>query len=196
MTRWLLIVFVLLCAAGASLACPVRARRAVVVNRNVVVARKVVAVETAAVAVFAPVALAVPAYGAAYVPAAAPAPAAGVNAEVVAALKAIAARLEALEKGTTAPPMKSAEDAPGTPAPAPAADVLPLFRSKCASCHEARVSGTKGGKFTLLSGAALAPLTDRQLRRIGSQTYTGAMPRGGKLTDEEVARIQEWLDSK
>jgi mono/diheme cytochrome c family protein len=187
MKRHLLAVALLLVLGGSALATCVVRRRAVVVKK--------VAVVTPAVAVFSPVAVAVPAYGAAYAP-----PAATAQADLKAvldALKAIDARLKALESGVRPGPVIPPRAVPAADgeAAAPAAP-LALFQAKCARCHEAKVSATAGGGFTLLSGDALAPLNDRQLRKIGTMTYSGKMPKGDKLSDQAVGTIQEWLDSK
>lgn len=98
--------------------------------------------------------------------------------------------------GPAGPPPAPAATPDKTVEAKPGADVshVKVFQAKCAACHDKGVADKKGGGFTLMDGGNLAALTDRDLRRIASQTYSGKMPRGGKITDEEVAAIMGWID--
>ncbi len=64
-----------------------------------------------------------------------------------------------------------------------------VFAAKCASCHDATVAGKKGGGFTLMEGANLVALSDKQKLAVVRSIYSGDMPRGGKISDEEVSLI-------
>jgi hypothetical protein len=79
--------------------------------------------------------------------------------------------------------------------------IRPLFASKCLGCHgAARMAGldlTSAAGFK--KGAASGPLVSvsdpnesRLMRAIG---YEGAirMPPSGKLTDDEIAALREWI---
>lgn len=93
------------------------------------------------------------------------------------------------------PPMPPAQDIPPSKEE-PKVDVMKVFSSKCASCHDKAVSTAKGGGFSLLEGNSFAQLNYKQIARIGSHTYTGKMPPGkDKLTDEETAAVMHWIES-
>lgn len=197
----------LLSIAGVAAADCFHRQRVVVAAPAVVqaVVKKEVAVVTpviAPIAVYAPIA----AYAAVYSPPP-PAPAATVPAAsgqpelktILDAIQSIDRRLQALEGGGA----KTSPRGPDPFSPGPlqqtkAGSSAPptVFGAKCASCHEAKVSGEKGGAFTLLEGAAPAKLTDRQIRKVMSVSYSGRMPPKGHvpLTDEEVGQIVAYLD--
>lgn len=199
--------------------CAVRSRvvhAAPVVVKKEVVVEKVVTPVIAPIAVYAPV----PVYGAAFVPPA-PMPAAPAQASaagedlkaILNALSAIDARLKAVEAKAGAPagpaPAPKPPD-PFNPGPRPGAGAaleapkppafLALAQAKCASCHETKVAADKGGAFTLLDGAALAKLDDRQLRKLASVSYASRMPPKSSgvppLTDEEVAQVMTFIDAQ
>lgn len=85
--------------------------------------------------------------------------------------------------------------------PAPAKQVMPpaskadakehpaiaILNKNCLSCHNAT---KKEGKLDLT-----VALSDRQLRKVATMTYTAQMPPGGKgLADDAVGQIQDWVD--
>jgi Cytochrome C oxidase, cbb3-type, subunit III len=71
-------------------------------------------------------------------------------------------------------------------------DFVRLFSTKCASCHDQAVAQSKGKGFVLLSGGKLVNLTPDQVLNVCTQCYGGDMPKGGKLTDQEVGLIMAW----
>lgn len=194
---------------------------AVAVKQQTIV-KEVVPVVTP-VAVYAPV-VAVPAYAAVYTPPAVPAPEpakANELAQILTAVQGVRskiddvgrrvndldARLRAVEGKAASPqpsgPAAKPTDRPDPFAPksgalsAPRPAAIDVFQARCAVCHESKVSADKGGGFTLLEGAALAKLDDRQARKVLSQSYSGRMPPRGHdpLTDEEVGMIAAFIDS-
>lgn len=202
MMRLLLAFFGILLVGTSTLAsCHVVRHRAVAA---VVVEKKAV---VAAVAAFVPV----PVYAAVYTPPAVPvvpaapaapatAPAAsqsvaGDLAAVLAELKRLSSRLDALERGGSRP--ETPLPAPGAPAPGAAGKVPAVFQSKCAACHEAKVAGEKGGGFLMFDGTALTRLSEKQWRKVATMTYSGRMPpkSHGTLSDAEVAEIMAYLDA-
>ena len=74
-------------------------------------------------------------------------------------------------------------------------DFAKLFVAKCASCHDQGVAESKGGKFALTQGPSLLNLGDKQVAKVLVETYSGRMPKGGKLTDQEVGLIMAWGDA-
>lgn len=201
MMRLLLAFFGILLVGTSCLAsCQVVRHRAVAV----VVEKKAV---VAAVAAFVPV----PVYAAVYTPPAVPvvpavpaapatAPAAsqsavGDLAAVLAELKKLSSRLDALERGGSRP--ETPPPSPGAPALGAAGKVPAVFQSKCAACHEAKVAGEKGGGFLMFDGAALTRLSEKQWRKVATMTYSGRMPpkSHGTLSDAEVAEIMAYLDA-
>lgn len=74
-------------------------------------------------------------------------------------------------------------------------DFVKLFVAKCASCHDSAAASGKGGGFALTQGNALLNLTDRQVTKVMTETYSGRMPKGAKLTDQEVGLIMAWGDA-
>lgn len=173
----------------------------VVVKKEVVVVKEVAAIITPVVATF----IAVPLYTAIYVPSyappayAPPAPHAPVGVaassetrEILDLLKGMDTRLRKLEGG--APP---SSNPPLGAAPPDSAAGLRAMSTKCASCHEAKVSADKGGGLTLFNGPALVALNDKQIRRILTVTGRGKMPppkSGITLTDEEASAIIATFD--
>lgn len=79
------------------------------------------------------------------------------------------------------------------------AGIPKVLATKCAVCHNATSATADGGGFVLFDKGSLAPLSERQLRLIGTKTYSGAMPpKNNKhnvvpLTDQEVADVQAWI---
>jgi cytochrome c553 len=82
--------------------------------------------------------------------------------------------------------------------------VRPLLASRCGGCHiagamaglklDTREHAVKGGK----SGAAIVPgrAADSLLIQAVAQTHPSLkMPPGGKLTDEEVGALRQWVDA-
>lgn len=207
MKRWIVIVCALFAVAGASYAvCP--APRTFY-NRPFVKKVAVVKEVVVPVAVFQPLVVAVPTFTAAYSPSPAgppapgyaqpaAAPAAGPTElqQILAALKALDARLKRLEGGALPPaPQPRAPEAPKTGA-APAAKGLALALVKCAGCHDAKKSARDGGGFTLFADGKLSA-GDKLLRRALASIRSGDMPKGGKLTDEEVQELADfYIDVK
>jgi len=72
---------------------------------------------------------------------------------------------------------------------------LQTFGTVCASCHEANVSRAKGGGFTLVKGGALVELSEAQRFRLQREVFSGRMPKGSKLTDQQVGEIFDYVDS-
>lgn len=186
--------------------------RPVVVHRQqaVVVQEAVVAVTPVAVATFVPIAVAQ--YGVGYNQAAYAAPTTGAapmsTAPTAAApdsdLRAIIEEIKSLRKEVLE--LRQQVGLPGQPQKVqPQAGkehpVFGVFKAKCAACHESQVAQAKGKGFVLLLGNQLAKLTDRQVLRVGTYTYTGRMPpannteKVASLTDAEVGTIMEWADS-
>lgn len=177
MTRFALVGLLSLALGTASEA----TCRVAFVKQKAVVVEKAVAVETALIAQF----VAIPAYSVGYSH-----PPAEVAVQVQAKptceekLSALEKRIAELEAGQTV-----------TTQTKPAA-IVSLFQSKCASCHDAAVSKTKGHSFTLLTGDKLADLTPEQVNRVVALTYSGKMPKGGKLTDQDFAVIMDWVSTR
>lgn len=203
----------------AEASCFVRSR-AVVIHKPAVVVKKVVEVP---VAVFAPV----PVYGAVYAAPAvvpAPPPAAAANTApgggdalqtIMFELRRLNSRIDGMERHMgLQPPTRPAaprgelpppkEPPPDGAAAAPklrdepkAHPALAILSAKCASCHAASVSDSKGGAFAMFEGGAPAKLSERQLRKVSTMVYTGRMPprdSGHALSDAEVGQVMEWLD--
>lgn len=84
------------------------------------------------------------------------------------------------------------------PAAGPAEEpAVLLFRNRCISCHEAGVSATKGGKFTLLNKNEVVVPGPKQLALIATKTSLGHMPAAGpKLTPEELGDIMQWVEEQ
>lgn len=109
------------------------------------------------------------------------------NARVDALLK----RIAALEARATSP-----QDVP-PPARAPERG-LTVLKGRCASCHEASVATTLGGKFVMFHGDRLDPLTPDQCDACYKQIAAGTMPRDktGKavpLPQDEGQPVIEYL---
>src|ERR1051325_9597962 len=80
--------------------------------------------------------------------------------------------------------------------------VRPIFAAKCQACHSPaqRMAGLdlpSAAGFTM--GAASGPLVDgfdpAQSRLVRALSYQGQikMPPAGRLTDEEIASVREWV---
>ena len=171
----------------------------------VIVEKKVIIEEPVIVPLF----VAVPAYGVGYPPppvsvpapqVVAPTPSPSICEQRATDLEKRLVELEKrLSSGAGVAPGGNLPVAPqGQPAQAGGKDALSIFAAKCSSCHLASSASDKGGSFTLMTTPGkLAQLNDRQLRKIGTYTYTQRMPKGGPpLSDEEVATIQAWIDSQ
>lgn len=75
-------------------------------------------------------------------------------------------------------------------------DVERLFSVKCAACHDASISRTKGNDFTMFNSGRMVQLDTRAALKIAAKTYSGEMPKGGKgLTDQEQALIMAWINT-
>ncbi len=142
------------------------------------------------------------------------APQPGQQDAVLAALQRLEQRLGVIEqRAGVAPPQ--GQGAPMPPADAPtqqeqaqpqgqappqgqgSADVLKLFTTRCASCHQ-KGKETAGGGFVLLNGTQLVPLSAAKQKEVLKRVYSTdkkiAMPRtGNPLTDEELGVVVGWL---
>jgi len=159
---------------------------------------------TVPVAVYQPLAVLVPTYTAGYLAPATAAPAANVTAPAAQAMpscteeiKALKLQLEQLRQQlSTPPPAKMPPADPFNPQPVRSGlnDVGAVFGTYCGSCHEAKAATEKGGGFKLIEDGKLTQLTERQVRKIATQTAVRKMPKDSKLTDSEIALIQQWAD--
>jgi hypothetical protein len=184
MTRFILTLAVTVLLGGVALA-DCRARARVVVQQKVV---EVVPV----IATFVPIAVAVPQYSISYTGQPPAAPAKSETDLLKEKIDALQKQLDALKKPTV-PVMPPADAA----APPPVQPFLAIMQKKCSACHEAAVAKEKGGDLTLLVGGNLADLSDKRVCKLPSAVYTQRMPKkGDKLTDEEVAVLMEWFDSR
>lgn len=109
---------------------------------------------------------------------------------LVAEIRALRAEVQAIKGAPVTVPDKKEL----APSPLKHTEIL---QAKCAACHDATVSKSKGGSFTMFDKGSLALLSDRQLRKVSTRTYAGDMPPKGQpqLTDQEVGEIQRWLNS-
>jgi mono/diheme cytochrome c family protein len=134
-------------------------------------------------------------------PAAAPAPRAVPAADP---LQRILDRLDAIERRL---PPDTAPMPPAAQAPVPDANALAaadarglaLLTSHCASCHEAGQVATAKSNLALLSGAALATLTDEQADDVIRRTAPGArrpMPPAKAADTHPALNAAEWTDVK
>lgn len=62
---------------------------------------------------------------------------------------------------------------------------LATCNARCAKCHEAKVAGSIGGGFALLTEGQFAPLSYKSRLDVLKAIRSGAMPKGGSLTDYE-----------
>lgn len=158
--------------------CVVRQR---VVNQAVVVDHA--AVVTAAV--FAPVPVYVPQYSVGY--------AGPDNTQLLQEIQALRREVADLRNQRPQPLPELAKAAKNvTVNEHPAVEIL---RKNCAACHSADMAKAKGAGFTLFDVAGFASLTDKQALAIARNVYSGRMPKGGKLSDEEVGQVMSWLDT-
>lgn len=219
-----LLTLLLILLAVALLATPANASGCRAVIRREVIVEKVVtpAVVVAAIPV-TPIVATFALYGATYLPPpayAAPAPAYGAapvaapctqqgghpvggNAEVLQYLKGLGDRLERLERASgIQPPARQGGMPPaGDPGPNPQAGsverALQLVTRNCASCHDAGVAATKGGKFTLTNGGKFAEISPQALgeviNRVTTQDASKRMPKGGQMADAERLELVQAL---
>lgn len=113
-------------------------------------------------------------------------------AELIDAINALTKRIQVLE-GRLAQAGMAIEDLPSH---------VPVFKVRCASCHDKGVADKKGGSFALLDGGREMQLTaDQRLEVIsrvhgrGDPTYD--MPRGGQpLSKEEYTDVVSGMSGK
>jgi mono/diheme cytochrome c family protein len=131
-------------------------------------------------------------------PAPPPAVTSGGMAEVLAELRRLNGRMDAMERGQSLPAPRAATAEPPPPA-VPAAPrngaALALFNAKCAACHKAG-NESKGKGFIMLdaSGNFVPSLTTAQWERMGAKMTFGKMPpkdSGITLSDEEGTAMME-----
>ncbi|MEM3120691.1 MAG: cytochrome c [Nitrososphaerota archaeon] len=71
-------------------------------------------------------------------------------------------------------------------------DFTKLFVAKCAGCHDEAVAKSKGGDFAMTRNGSLLNLNQEQVLNVVNNCYDGTMPKGGKLTDQEVGLVMAW----
>lgn len=76
---------------------------------------------------------------------------------------------------------------------APDAEIVQLFGTHCAACHDGTVSKTKGKGLTLLTAGRLADLTPDQNAAVISALASGSMPKGKPLSAEARLKFIETL---
>lgn len=206
-------------AAGvllADCAAPVRVARPVVVKKTVVVDDYVAPVVVRFQAVIPLVDYG--SYSAVYVPpvaspvaptpAATPpvtvpqtAPAASGMEAVMAELKKIGGRLDALEKKNSGGPVVVPQTAPPAAQQQPRQEeagqaALKVVVAKCAACHGKDNAAEKGGSLVLIDGGALAQVSARAANKVVGRSYAGTMPPKDSgvpaLTDTEVGQVVAW----
>lgn len=100
---------------------------------------------------------------------------------------------------------------PQGPGPIPQANPLPIpqkvgvglqdhpaigiMKKNCAVCHDEAVAKVKGKNFVMFTNASLVGFTDKQLLVMTKEVFSGRMPKGSKITDEDVGQIMDWLDN-
>lgn len=68
------------------------------------------------------------------------------------------------------------------------------MQKSCLNCHSAEQAKAKGSGFVLADAKGFLTLTDRQIREMQRRIYSGNMPKGSKLTDQQVGEAMDWLD--
>lgn len=111
------------------------------------------------------------------------------NAEMKAALKQL---LEPIKPAAKAAPQEQA--APQAKAEPALADGLAIYQADCAKCHEASVSQAKGKGHSLSLKGALSMDSDMKRTAI-KDLMSGAMPKGGNMSDERRAALIMYLAS-
>lgn len=71
-----------------------------------------------------------------------------------------------------------------------------FLQKSCVACHDASVAKAKGGGNAFFNGGQLVALSDKQKLEMTMAVYQQRMPRGGKATDEDVAALVSFFDSK
>ncbi len=175
---WLATAATLAVGAGVLTACPIVR----VVKKRVVVVEKVVE------AVVVPVIVAVPAYSTVFNPAAQTA--AQPHYDCAAEVRALRAEIEALKRGAAPQQAQGPTKVSASPSPVAA----PMLVAKCASCHGDKVAAASGNGLVLFSAGQPTVWTERQKSRAQGAVYSSRMPKGGKLTDEEVGQIMSEID--
>ena len=107
---------------------------------------------------------------------------------VLEALQSISARLDRLERREAPAPSAT------LPAPAAAPGTHPglaILVGSCGKCHERTVAAGKGGNVVLTEGGALAALPPALVADCQADIYDGTMPKGSKLTDEQVGQLMD-----
>lgn len=69
-----------------------------------------------------------------------------------------------------------------------------VLKKSCVACHDASTA-KKGGGVVFFEGGNLMKLNDKQALSIVREIYSGRMPKGSKITDEDVGAIMGLLDS-
>ena len=81
-----------------------------------------------------------------------------------------------------------AQNAPGT-APDYARDIRPIFEKNCYQCHGEKL---QSGGLRLDRQAAANPEIYRRVAGLGN---TARMPMGGRLSDDQIGLIKNWIDT-
>lgn len=111
------------------------------------------------------------------------------NDTLLAALRDIQGRLDRLERGPAAASPSDRRDAAAAPHVA-------IMAAKCAKCHDESTAAAQGGGLTLLKAGQVVELDAATVAQVIKDVYSGKMPKGGKCSDEEVARIIAGLPIK
>lgn len=184
------LMFLALVAIPALAGCPIG------VQQYAAPVRVVQAVKVEPAVVLVPSIVAVPVYGASYNPA----PHSlqdKTNVEILEALKNLNQRLGTLEKGKQPDPNPNNFN-PFAPQPQPPQAIqagnLPVsVVNKCAVCHDKSRADDKGAGFVLTEGGKAVAISDKEFRKAMNLVLTQKMPKGGKLTEEELGDVVTWL---
>lgn len=68
-----------------------------------------------------------------------------------------------------------------------------IMKNSCFKCHSASAVKDPNKEFVLHDGKGFLILTDRQIREMQKRIFSGNMPKGGKLTDQQVGEAMDWL---
>lgn len=109
--------------------------------------------------------------------------------QVLAELKGLCKRIDALEQGQSADQPFAVKKG------------VPKALARCAACHSTTNADKDGAGFVMWDKGKLATFSERDLRKIGAHVANGTMPpannaKGVKpLTDEDAAEISRWIAS-
>ncbi len=174
--------------------CRADCRRVTFVKHNPVVVKEVVKVVDVVQTLVTPVLpIYAPAYGAVYHPP----QQAPVNDEILNAIKTLNLNVQQMNQrlsqieggGSRLSPMRQADEPLPRRGDGGAGDAgnafLVLTQKHCASCHDASVAQTKGGKFSMTNQGRLAEFTPEQTGKIVESVVLRHMPKSGTMSDKE-----------